>query len=181
MNRRFRVENLTEEIMRARLADILSLEKLFYRQFGVSYSHEVWSEKNFLYPLPGKWQLSKAAFDDADQLIAFWIASQDGAEDLRGHRGGTHPDWRGAGIWRAFFDAIYADGRRLGLKYMSHTVNAANPTAVRAWLALGFRILCGPELAEFQRRRGREHERIEGDRLITPEGYAYHALFQEIR
>ncbi len=166
--------------MRARIADMLALEKIFYRDFGLNYSHEVWTEQNFLYPLPGKWELSKIAFDDDDRVIAFWIASHDGAADLRGHRGGTHPDWRRSGVWRDCFERIRADGRRLGLKTMSHTVNADNPNAVRAWTALGFRILSGDELAAFKARRHREGDRIVGEKLISPEGYAYHALYQEI-
>ena len=181
MDRYYRVETLTEELMRERMRDVLALEELFYRQFGINYSHEVWTEKHFLHPLPGRWELSKAAFDGNVQLVGFWIASYQDKEDLRGHRGGVHPDWRGAGIWRAFFEAIYADGKRLGFKYMSHTVNAANPAAVLAWLALGFRILSGAELQAFKVRRGRLHDRIEADRLISPEGYAYYALHQDIK
>ncbi len=176
----YRVANLSESIMRARVGDILGLEAIFYRDFGMNYSHEVWSEENFLYPLPGKWELSKIAFDAADRVIAFWIASHDGARDLRGHRGGTHPDWRRSGVWRDFFERIRADGRRLGLKTMSHTVNAANPNAVPAWTRLGFRILSGDELCAFKVRRHRDADRIVGDTLVTPEGYAYYALYQEI-
>ena len=180
MSGAYRVANLNETVMRARVADILALEAIFYRDFGLNYSHEVWNEGNFLYPLPGKWELSKIAFDEQEQVIGFWIASHDGAEDLRGHRGGTHPDWRRSGVWRDFFERIRADGRRLGLKTMSHTVNAANPNAVRAWTALGFRILSGGELAAFKVRRRRDADRIAGDTLVSPEGHAYYALVQDI-
>ena len=44
MDRRHRGETLTQELMRERVHDILALEELFYRQFGMSYSHEVWTE-----------------------------------------------------------------------------------------------------------------------------------------
>ena len=177
----YRVVDLDAVLMQSRLADILALEALFYRDFGLNYSHELWNAEHFLLPRPGKWKLSKAAIAGDDRLIGFWIASHDGVEELRGHRGGTHPDWRGAGIWRVFYERIYADGQQLGLKTMSHTVSAFNPNAVRAWQALGFRILSGPALEQFRTQRGRDEERIEGDRLVTPQGFAYHALFQEIQ
>jgi len=63
---------------------------------------------------------------------------------------------------------------------MSHTVNADNPNAVRTWTALGFRVLSGEELSAFKARRHRDTDRIESDKLVSPDGHAYYALYQEI-
>src|SRR5215510_8858576 len=180
MDRRYRIETLTEELMRERVQDILALEEVFYRQFGMSYSHEVWTEKHFLHPLPGKWELSKIAFDQDDKVIGFWVSSYQDKEELRGHRAGVHPDWRGAGILRALFAANYADGKRLGFVYVSGTTSVANPASLPAWLALGFRILSGAEVEASKVRRGRTHDRIEGDQIVSPEGYRNYALRREI-
>jgi len=182
MGRHYRVETFTEELMRARLHDVLALEELFYRQLGMSYAHEVWTEKHFLYPLPGKWELSKAAFAENNKLIGFMIYSyqEQEQEELRGHRGGVHPEWRNAGIMRAIIAAVCTNAKPLGFKYISGTTNAANLVSLPAWAALGYRILSGPELEAFRVRRGRNLDRIEGNRLVSPEGYTYHALRRDI-
>lgn len=180
MKRHYQIETLTEELMRARVQDILALEELFYRQFGLNYANEVWTEKHFLYPLLGKWELSKVAFDEEDRLIGFWISSYLNKEELRGHRAGTHPEWRGTKILRALFEDVYANAKRLGFSYISGTTNAANPASLPAWLALGFRIVSGSELETFRVRRGREHDHIEENFLVSPEGYRYYALCRDI-
>jgi GNAT superfamily N-acetyltransferase len=177
----YRIETLSEETVQTRLDEILEFERMLYSQLGTRYSHVVWGRNEFLLLLPGKWELSKVAVDDHGALIGLWIASHDGVEDLRGHRGGVRREWRHTGIWRALFEQIYADGKNLGLKYMSHTVNADNPGAVAAWQALGFRILEGEELEAFRLRRGRDDDRIEDSRLVSPDGHAYCALKLEIR
>jgi GNAT superfamily N-acetyltransferase len=181
MERRYRIETFTEELMHARVREVLALEEVFYRQFGLSYSHEIWTERHFLYPLPGKWELSNVAFDKDDRLVGFWISSYQNNEELRGHRAGVHPEWRGAGVLRALFEAVHTDAKRLGFKYISGTTNAANPASLPAWLALGFQVLSGAELAAFKARRGRDRDRIEGDHLVSPEGYAYYALQRDIK
>jgi ribosomal protein S18 acetylase RimI-like enzyme len=180
VNRSYRIETLTEELMQQRVQDILVLEALFYRQFGLDYSHEVWTEKHFLYSLPGKWELSKVAIDEAANLVGFAIASHDGKEELRGHRGGVHPDWRPFGVWRALLDAIWTHGQRLGLKDVYFTVRVDNRQARLAYVFQGYRGLSNTELEEFRKRRGRYNDRIEGNRLISPEGYAYYAMHKKI-
>src|SRR5262245_48020010 len=103
MGRYYRIETLTEELMRARLQEIFALEAIFYRHLGIVYADEVWTEKHFLSRRPGKWELSKAVFDADDKLIGFWVASSPDQEDIHTHRIGIHPDWRGIGILRALF------------------------------------------------------------------------------
>src|SRR4051812_22215762 len=113
MGRQFRRETLTEELLRTRLREVLALEEEFYREFGMSYAHEVWTEKHFLHSLPGKWELSKAAFDEDDKLIGYVIASYDGGQEARAHRGGVLANWRPAGVWRVLLDAVGANAKRL--------------------------------------------------------------------
>jgi GNAT superfamily N-acetyltransferase len=180
MERRYRIETFTEELMRARVREALALEELFYHEFGMSYAHEVWTEKHFLHSLPGKWELSKVAFAEADNLVGFAIASHDGKEELRGHRGGVHPDWRPLGVWRALIDAVYAEGRGLGLRDVYFTVSVKNRQARLAYVFQGYRVLSAAGLEEFRQRRGRCNHQIEGNRLISPEGFAYYAMHKAI-
>jgi GNAT superfamily N-acetyltransferase len=180
MSNQLRIGPLTFETMLKRMDELLALDGLFYAQFGEIYSPEIWTEKHFLHPLPQKWLLSKIVFDHNDHLIGFWIASSDGKEELRDHRGGIHPVWRGAGIWRLLFERVYDDGKRLGLKCMSHTVIANNHNSVRASQEFGFRMLSGEELECFRVRRLREQDRIEDNRLISPDGHAYYAFQRAI-
>jgi ribosomal protein S18 acetylase RimI-like enzyme len=181
MGRHFRIESLTEELMRTRMHEVLALEELFYREFGMSYAHEVWTEKHFLYSLPGKWELSKAAFDEGDQLIGYVITSHDGREEARAHRGGVLSHWRSLGVWRVLLDAMWADAKRLGLKEIYLTVRVDNRQARLAYVFQGYRALSGTELEEFRERRGRYNYRIAGNRLISPEGYAYYTMHKEVK
>ena len=181
MDRHYRIETFNEELMQARVHEVLALEAVFYRHLGRVYADEVWEEKHFLSPRLGKWELSKAVFSVADdKLIGFWIASCQDKKDLHTHRVGIHPDWRGIGILRTLFEAIYTDGKRLGLKYISAITDVANLNSWSASRALGYRILSGAELEAFKVNRGRDHDRIEGNQLVSPEGYRYYALQRDI-
>lgn len=180
MGHRHRIETLTEELMRERVHEILALEAIFYRHLAMVYADEVWTEKHFLSPRPGKWELSKAVFAADDKLLGFWIASVQDEEDLHTHRLGIHPDWRGVGILRALFAAVYTDGKRLGLKYISAITNVANLNSWSSSLTLGYRILSGAELEAFKVRRGRDRDRIEGNQLVSPEGHRYYAVRRDI-
>ena len=150
------VVTLTKNILLSHLSKIVELDALVIEELGDIYSEERWSEKHFLFDLPGKWDYSRLALDEKKELCGFWIASANPHPlvEVYTHRVAVKKESRGNGIARRMFWDVSDNARQNGFKRMTLSVSVLNVHAIAFYEALGFKKLFGEELMEFVRHKG---------------------------
>ena len=63
---------LTKDLLEIYLEQILSIETQIAESLEKKYDNRQWSDKEFLFDLPGKWEFSLIALD-ANQVLGFLI------------------------------------------------------------------------------------------------------------
>ena len=150
------VVKLTKNILRAHLPQVIELENLVLEEFGDVYSEERWSEENFLFDLPGKWDYSRLALDEEGKCQGFWIASAGPHQSVGvySHRVAVKKGLRRSRIAQRMFLDISDDARRNGFRRMTLSVCALNIYSIAFYEALGFTRLMGEGLMNFAEHKG---------------------------
>jgi RimJ/RimL family protein N-acetyltransferase len=148
---------------------LVALDERTMAELGQDFSDEVWTENNFAYPLPGKFDMSFVATLDGE-LVGFWIGSERVRGEAHAHRAAVEARWRTGAIalcfWSAFWRAAAARG---GIRKLTSEMSPAN-ARMRAFHELcGYRVLDPDETRAYLAARGRE-ECTHGSEIIGSGG-----------
>lgn len=176
------IVTLDDDRLQRHGAALAGLDRLVMAEMGLHFSDEPWDERNFLYPVPGKPELSLAALEAGERVVAFWMASCSPHPEVGvyTHRVAVHPAARGRGVGRRLLEPHLARSRRRGHRRLSLSVSALNPGALRFYRRAGFEPLRGPELVSFVAVRGMGCRVVAADRIEEAGGHRKFVLARAV-
>jgi ribosomal protein S18 acetylase RimI-like enzyme len=136
-HREWRIERATQAVVRRHAGALVALDDKLRAEFGGMYSDEPWTAKAFMAQRPGKWVLSRLAFE-GDRPCGFWIASHTGGQ-AHTHRVGIGASSRGQGLLHALAEEVHRAAREAGARRMTLYVKPENQIASRAYRRIGYR------------------------------------------
>jgi ribosomal protein S18 acetylase RimI-like enzyme len=143
------------------------------------YADEPWTDANFDYPLPGKFDLSFVV-SRGSRVLGFWIASERVAGEAHTHRVAVDPSSRNGVLSRRLFCAFWrAAITRASVRRMTVEVGANNIRARAFYETLGFRPASPRETKSYLDARGRS-ELINGVEIVASGGGRSVAMFRPI-
>jgi len=126
------IESLTNELAIERASDLVILDS--------SQGDDYWHEENFVSQLPGKWDLSILASDEAGKLLGFAIASRPDPRRAHLHRIVIAKAYRGKGHGRQLLEELKRRARKMGLRQLSLKVANDNAYAKRLYSSMNFTV-----------------------------------------
>jgi ribosomal-protein-alanine N-acetyltransferase len=147
---------MSRHVLEVYIRKVVELDALMLSTLGRDYSETGWTEENFRYDLPFKWELSRLAVN-GERMAGFWIASASVPGNCHTHRVAVHPAYQGQGIGRAMFEALARDARAHGpgVETMTLEVGYGNCAAKAFYRELGFESLQRDAIRAYLRARGR--------------------------
>jgi len=114
---------------------------------------ESWSLDNYIYELPGKWNLSLCIIDIETKVIAGFLIASDKGAFYHIHKYAVHPDFRSAGLGSMlleyFEEAIRKEGRYNSIGLF---VDCSNDNAIRFYIKNGFEYKYRTESMSFYKK-----------------------------
>jgi ribosomal protein S18 acetylase RimI-like enzyme len=87
---------MSRHVLEVYIRKVVELDALMLSTLGRDYSETGWTEENFRYDLPFKWELSRLAVN-GERMAGFWIASASVPGNCHTHRVAVHPAYQGQG------------------------------------------------------------------------------------
>ena len=123
------MERLTKELLISRLNEIIKISK-------EAIPRENWSEENYLYELPRKWELSRVVIVD-DKIVGYTIISEK-ESSLHLHKIVVKKNSRGKGIGRMLLQNL----EEIGEKSVTLKVGIENIDAKKFYASLNYIKIC---------------------------------------
>ena len=123
------MERLTKELLISRLNEIIEISK-------EAIPGENWSEENYLYDLPRKWELSRVVIVD-DKIVGYTIISEK-ESSLHLHKIVVKKNSRGKGIGRMLLQNL----EEIGEKSVTLKVGIENVDAKKFYASLNYLKIC---------------------------------------
>lgn len=133
-------------------AALARIDAAIYSTLGRTYAPGPWAEENFVFMVPGKWDLSCICYRDWE-VIGFWIVGVTMPGLGFVYRVGFDPSVQGKGWGKASFawvwDRLQEKRAQYGLEALGLEVSADNHGAIRFYKSLGFSAMAGQSLEAY--------------------------------
>ena len=150
-----RLIKLTYSSIKEKINDILFVETEVLKVHKDLYDSKAWTEKEFLYQLPRKDEISLAV-EKKEKIIGFSIGYEFDLKYAHISRVAVLPTWKGKGIGRKLFLNQLSILEMLGYKRCSIDLVSKNKGALNFYQKFGFIQIQGENLKEYIKLKNRD-------------------------